>query len=98
MPPGHQLMKQILKLFVLTLALCLIAGCATQSKDAAQSGPAATCYVCRYNNDLACVNIHVKDSTPRTDYQGTTYYFCSKDCREEFLKKPDKFLPKPQKP
>lgn len=98
MPPEHQTMNQILKLFGLTMVLCLIAGCATQSKDAAQSGPSATCYVCRYNNDLACVNIHVKDKTPRTEYQATTYYFCSEDCREAFVKNPQKYLPKAQKP
>ena len=91
-------MKPILKLFALAAVLCLIAGCATQSKDAAQSGPAGICHVCRYNSDLACVNIRVKDSTPRTDYQGTTYYFCSEDCREAFLKNPQKYLPKSKNP
>lgn len=65
------------------------------SKDTAQnSGPAATCYVCRYNNDLACVNVRVKDTTPRAEYQGTTYYFCSEDCRTAFLTNPSKYLPK----
>ena len=91
-------MKAILQLFVLATVLCVIAGCATQSQDAAQSDPRATCHVCRYNNDLACVNIRVKDATPRTDYQGTTYYFCSGDCRDAFLKTPQKYLPKAQTP
>lgn len=91
-------MRTILNLFGLAATLCLFAGCATQSKDTAQSGPVATCYVCKYNNDLACVNIHVKDATPHTDYQGTNYYFCSQDCRESFLKNPQKYLPKTQKP
>ena len=27
------------------------------------------------------------------EYQGATYYFCSADCREAFLKKPLKYLP-----
>ena len=28
------------------------------------------------------------------DYNGQTYYFCSEDCREEFAKRPAKYLPK----
>ena len=91
-------MKSILRLFALTAAMCFVAGCATLSKETVQSGPEATCHVCRYNNDLACVRIHVKGSTPRTDYQGTTYYFCGEDCREAFLKNPQKYLPQGQKP
>ena len=87
-------MNHILKVFGLAATLCLIAGCATQSNDATQSGPVATCYVCRYNNDLSCVNIRVKDRTPRTEYHGKTYFFCSDDCRDTFLKKPEKYLSK----
>ena len=69
--------------------LMLASGCATSPN----SGPTATCQVCRYNNDLACVCIKLRESTPRTEYQGTTYYFCSEDCRTAFLKKPEKYLP-----
>lgn len=73
-------MKETLKLFSLAAVLCLITGCATQPKVAEQnSRTVATCYVCRYNNDLECVKVKVKDSTPHTDYQATTYYFCSED-------------------
>lgn len=90
-------MKAILSLIGLVVMLC-VTGCVTHSNDAAQSGPVATCYVCKYNNDLACVNIHIKDATPRTEYQGTTHYFCSQDCREAFLKNPPKYLPKARKP
>ena len=86
-------MKTILNVFPLVLALCFVTSCATQPPDTAQSGPVATCHVCRYNHDLACVRIHVKESTPHTEYQGATYYFCSADCREAFLKKPLKYLP-----
>ena len=56
------------------------------------SGPTATCHVCRYNNDLACLNVRIKDSTPRTEYRGETYYFCSVDCRVAFIKNPVKYL------
>ena len=86
-------MKPILSLSLVTLAVLLITGCATEPQTDAQGGPAAECSVCRYNHDLACVNLKVKDSTPHTEYQGTTYYFCSEDCRAAFLKKPQKYVP-----
>jgi YHS domain-containing protein len=30
----------------------------------------------------------------KADYKGKTYYFCSVDEKQEFLKSPEKFLPK----
>ncbi len=76
-------------------ALGLLIGCATPPKPGAQDGPTAFCPVCRYNHDLACLKVRVDNATPRVDYEGTTYYFCSARCRAEFLKKPAKYLPKP---
>jgi YHS domain-containing protein len=88
-------MKQILKLICAALLAQVLVGCATTSEESAQnSGPTDICHVCRYNNDLACVCVKVKDTTPKADYQGTTYYFCSQDCRTAFLKNPEKYLPK----
>lgn len=89
-------MNKILNI-VLAVLLAVVAGCATSSNDAARaSGPTETCHVCKYNNDLACVCVKVKDSTPRAVYQGTTYYFCSDDCRMVFSKNPTRYLPEPQ--
>ena len=80
-------------LLVLALGLVFCPGCATsQPTTVHNEGPTATCYVCRYNNDLACVHIKVRDSTPRTEFQGTTYYFCSEDCRAAFVKNSEKYL------
>ena len=91
-------MNRLLNIVAATL-LVLAAGCTTPQKNTTQhSSQTATCQVCLYNNDLACVNIRLKDTTPRAVYRGTTYCFCSEDCREAFLKKPDKFLPKARKP
>jgi YHS domain-containing protein len=74
-------------------ALVLMAGCATATHDdPAGSYPMAACRVCEYNNDLACVCVKVKDSTPMAIYAGTTNYFCSEDCRAAFLKRPEKYL------
>jgi hypothetical protein len=70
-------MKRLWNLVMLTL-LALVAGCATLPTETAQdSGPTATCHVCRCNNDLACLSVKVKETTPRTDYQGQTYYFAA---------------------
>ena len=30
----------------------------------------------------------------KSEYNGKTYYFCSKSCRDEFARNPGKFLPK----
>lgn len=41
-----------------------------------------------------CVNheIEVDADTPRADYEGQTYYFCSEGCQERFLSDPAKFI------
>ena len=51
----------------------------------------AECLVCKENADLACVDVKVKGDTPRAEYNGKSYYFCSDDCRREFLKHPEKY-------
>jgi len=87
-------MKQILNIAAAAI-LFLATGCATPpSTTADTAGPIATCHVCRYNNDLACVRVTVKESTPRLEYAGQTYYFCSEDCRAEFQGNAAKYLPK----
>jgi YHS domain-containing protein len=75
-------------------ALALLSGCATSGGRLVAQGE-ETCQVCRYRNDLACICVKVDESTPRTEFAGKTYYFCSESCRETFLKKPEKYLPKP---
>ena len=52
-------------------ALSLFSGCATSQKDLALAGqPTVTCHVCRYNNDLACVCVKLKETTPRAEFDG----------------------------
>src|SRR4051812_48984431 len=48
------------------------------------TSPHAECLVCKYDADLACVDVTVSDSTPSTVYDGKTYYFCSKSCCKKF--------------
>jgi len=80
---------------LLAALLAGLAGCVTSPHAAGLNGdPGAICHVCRYNNDLACVCVKVDEKTPRAEYQGKTYYFCSDDCRTAFLKNTAKYLPK----
>ena len=74
--------------------LLLLSGTAAIAARPPDNTPRGTCYVCKYNNDLACVNFRMKPDTPKAVYQGKTYVFCSKDCRDAFLKRPEKYLPK----
>lgn len=57
-------------------------------------GEAVDC-VCAYNRDLACVVVKTEPDTPRAEYQGRTYWFCSEGCRQAFLKDPRKYAAKP---
>ena len=74
--------------------LAVLGGCASNGDSStreASSAAHAECCVCKYNNDLACVDVTVTDTTPRAVYQGKTYYFCSDDCRKDFQNRPDKW-------
>ena len=51
----------------------------------------AECLVCKMNVDLACVDVDVEKSTPRVEYNGKTYYFCSDECKAKFEKNPEKY-------
>jgi YHS domain-containing protein len=66
----------------------VIGGCASRKVS---SGPHAECLVCKCNADLACVDIEVDATTPRTVIDGKTYYFCSNACKAKFEKDPRKF-------
>ena len=52
----------------------------------------AECLVCKYDADLACVDVTVSEDTARTVYDGKTYYFCSKSCCKKFEKEPAKYV------
>ncbi len=49
--------------------------------------------------DPVCKMILEKEEATDTfEYNGVTYYFCSKECLEKFLKNPEKFIVKQKKP
>jgi YHS domain-containing protein len=53
--------------------------------------PHAECLVCKYNADLACIDVDVDEKTASYVYNGKTYYFCSEECRDQFAKNPAKY-------
>lgn len=79
------------RLFFSLALIISLAGCAANHASTTD-GPHAECLVCKYNADLACIDVKVDDRTPRYSYAGKTYYFCSDDCRDKFEKNPDKYI------
>jgi YHS domain-containing protein len=98
--------QNVLLMSVLWIAVAALGGCASSpTSPAAAAAPAgsavtasqttsphAECLVCKYDADLACVDVTVSDSTPSTVYDGKTYYFCSKSCCKKFEKDPAKYV------
>jgi len=49
--------------------------------------------------DPVCKMIIEKEEAKATvEYKDEIYYFCSTECKEEFLKNPEKYLVKPKRP
>jgi YHS domain-containing protein len=91
-------MKWITLCVAMVLAVAMV-GCASEeslmsASSATQQTAHGECLVCKRNADLACVDVDVDKNTPRAEYNGKTYYFCSDECREEFLKHPAKYAGK----
>src|SRR5947207_3215575 len=97
-------MKTYAMVAVLLAVIVVAGGCASSpfSPAAAAQGAAVTaghssephaeCLVCKYDADLACVDVTVVADTPSTMYDGKTYYFCSKSCCRKFEKDPAKYV------
>jgi hypothetical protein len=74
-------------------ALLAATACTTPPPEASSSqAQHAQCLVCKSEGDLACVDVTVRGDTPRAQYLGRTYYFCSEQCRTEFEKDPQRYL------
>ena len=82
-----------MKLHLLAALAILSAGCAS-APPPQPSAPRGLCHVCKYNNDLACVNFRLKSDTPKAVYEGRTYVFCSTECRDAFVKDSRKYRPR----
>jgi YHS domain-containing protein len=74
--------KSLLPVALLSaLAVVLVIGAVAQQKSADKA------------IDPVCGMSVVKADAPATfEYKGTTYYFCSSDCKETFVKDPEKCL------
>src|SRR5262249_42054659 len=82
----------ILATWLMAMAMAgTLPGCAAGSTSLKADSARAECPVCRENADLACLMVRITDSTPRVEYQGRTYYFCSEECRAAFEKQPAKY-------
>jgi YHS domain-containing protein len=89
-----------LKVSLLTcaLTLCGVGGCTENASPKTASDTTLTkkshaeCLVCKHENDLACLDVEIDDKTPTVTKDGTTYYFCSDECRKDFQKDPQKYL------
>ena len=43
--------------------------------------------------DPVCLmQVDKNENAPNFDYKGQTYYFCSKNCKEQFKNEPEKYL------
>ena len=76
-------------LIAILLAAGVAAGCA-----APDPRPKAEDIVCLCKGDLGCVCVRVDGQTPRSEYQGVTYYFCAKSCLQKFKANPAAYLDK----
>jgi len=78
--------------FVLTLPL---AACHSSPPKGptpeAASKQTVSCTVCEHEGDLACAEVELKADTPEVTLNGTRYYFCSEECRDEFLQNPKRY-------
>ena len=75
--------------------LAFMTACNAVPESHSGSGvPTAVDWVCKYNGDLACVDVPITAQTPSYEYNGKMYYFCSPTCKAAFIKEPGKYLPK----
>jgi YHS domain-containing protein len=76
-----------------SLAMLCLAGCASDMTASAPKAGHAECLVCKMNVDLACIDVKVGEKTPQYLYMEKTYFFCSEDCKNDFIKNPSRYAP-----
>lgn len=43
--------------------------------------------------DVVCgMEVDERTAPARAEYEGTTYYFCSNSCKQDFLESPERFI------
>lgn len=76
-------MRSYLKIF-LFLILTLI-GCSASTPPEGY----VECPVCKRNGDMACLWVKPEIDTPSLEENGKTLYFCSEECKKDYLKQTD---------
>jgi YHS domain-containing protein len=69
-----------------------LVGCASTTTSSNRAQPYVIDPVCAYFSDMGCIHITVDEDTPKSLYEGVTYYFCHQECKNDFDKNPSKFL------
>ena len=83
------------RLWLLGILVAVLAGCNRPLRSPGPPKPTTTqaamaeCLPCRGHK------IEVTATTPRVEYAGKTYYFCSDGCRDAFVANPAKYIPAP---
>jgi hypothetical protein len=77
-------------LFILALLTASLLACSAPVAAPAD-GRSAECPVCKHNGDLACLVVHLASDTPTCECAGRTYYFCSDECRADFVAHPERY-------
>ncbi|MBD3234990.1 MAG: YHS domain-containing protein [candidate division Zixibacteria bacterium] len=50
------------------------------------------------HHDIVCgMDVEITEETPRMEYEGETYYFCSEYCKEQFEEDPEKYAEEMEK-
>lgn len=91
-----KLREPLLYLACLLLGMATMHGCAGLAPPESDQERVVQCVVCAFYRDLGCVDLVPDEHTPRMDYQGVTYFFCSSGCLKDFRERPGKFLKRNQ--
>lgn len=87
--PRRRLLQRVAAAALLPFALLVLA--CTEVPDRDPASGCANCPVCLHNADLACVCVKIGPDTPKAEWDGRTWYFCSEECRQAFLNDPKRF-------
>ena len=93
-------------LSIVILGAGLLSGCAATSSNTAPASPAAAAASAlkapgeaKVGDKSTCPasgdEFVVSESSPKTEYEGKTYYFCCPGCSKKFESDPKKFLANP---
>lgn len=92
---------------MLVLGLVLVAGCSKQAQQKTEAEKAKTTETGQVATpadtgakaqqaemvaDPVCGMQVAKSAAVTADYEGTTYYFCSEQCKAAFMKEPKKYI------